>query len=279
MRGFTMKIAVAGKGGVGKTTLCALLASQWASAGRKIIAVDADPFPTLALALGFSDAGRIVPMSEMAALVEERTGAKPGAVGQFFKLNPRVDDLPERLSVEHDGIRLLVMGGLKSGGAGCACPENVLVRSLIEHLVIERNETVIVDMPAGVEHLTRGTARAVDVMVAVVEPSESGISAVRAVLKLSAELGIARRGVVVNKVWDAQETQAVAAEFKDVPMIGSLPFMPDFRKSPRVADLLLQVPALKDPVAAICDAIEALVAGGPSAIQKETERGHDNQRH
>lgn len=265
-----MKLAVAGKGGVGKTTLCALLASHWASAGRKIIAVDADPFPTLAAALGFADADRIVPLSEMAELIEERTGAKPGKPGQFFKLNPRVDDLPEKLSVEHDGIRLLVMGGLKAGGSGCACPENVLVRSLIEHLVTERGEVVIVDMPAGVEHLTRGTARAVDIMLAVIEPSESGISAGRAVLKLSADLGIVRRAVLVNKVWDSQELQGIASAFADIPMIGSLPFAPDFRKSPRVADLMKEMPALKGPVAGICGAIEALAASGPAAIRKET---------
>ncbi|MFH1230474.1 MAG: AAA family ATPase, partial [Planctomycetota bacterium] len=165
-----MKIAITGKGGVGKTTVASLLAKAWVQDGYKVLAIDADPVASLGEALGFPESDKIIPLSEMSELIEERTGAKPGTLGQMFKLNPRVDDLTDKIAYLHNGIRLLVMGGVKTGGSGCVCPESSLIKSLIRHLLLDRDERVIIDMEAGIEHLGRSTADAVDYMIIIVEP-------------------------------------------------------------------------------------------------------------
>ena len=164
-----MKIAVTGKGGVGKTTISAALCYAFAEKGYKVIAIDADPDSNLASALGFPDEVKLTPIIEMKDLIEERTGAKPGTSGGFFKLNPKVDDLPEKLWVEHSGIRLMLMGTVKKGGGGCVCPESVLLKSLVQNLLLFRKEVVIMDMEAGIEHLGRATAKAVNHFVIVVD--------------------------------------------------------------------------------------------------------------
>ena len=154
------KIAVAGKGGVGKTTFSSLLAYVLAAAGQTVYAIDADPNPTLGEALGFPEdlLAQLVPIIDMKDLVEERTGARPGESGAYFRLNPRVDDIPARFSVSHRGIRLLKMGTVRGAGAGCVCPENTMVKALVTHLLLREQETVLLDMVAGLEHLGRGTA-------------------------------------------------------------------------------------------------------------------------
>ncbi|MDX1378848.1 MAG: ArsA-related P-loop ATPase, partial [Anaerolineales bacterium] len=159
-----MKIAITGKGGVGKTTVTALLAQTYADASRDVLAVDADPSPCLAGALGFPTElrERLHPISEMDALIEERTGAKPGTVGGFFTLNPRVDDIPERFSVIHRGVRLLEMGAVDLGGSGCICPESAMLKALFTHLLFQEDDILLLDMYAGVEHLGRATVDFVD---------------------------------------------------------------------------------------------------------------------
>ena len=167
-----IKLAITGKGGVGKTTLASLLAHLYAAEGNNVIAIDADPDANFAMALGLTQAQaqQITPIAELEDLIEERTGAKPGSGAPFFKLNPRVDDIPERFSVKIDGIRLLIMGTVKSGGGGCMCPESALLKSLMSHLLFRESDVVIMDMDAGVEHIGRGTAQAVDILIIVVEP-------------------------------------------------------------------------------------------------------------
>jgi len=161
------KIAITGKGGVGKTTLTSLLAYIYAERGQKVLAIDADPNANLASALGFpvEVATKIAPIADMQTLIYERTGAKPGEFGGFFRLNPRVDDIPDRFSAEWRGVRLLVMGTIKGGGTGCVCPESALLKNLVRHLLLQRSEVIILDMEAGIEHLGRGTAGAVDAMM------------------------------------------------------------------------------------------------------------------
>lgn len=165
-----MKIAVSGKGGVGKTTLTALLCTSFHRAGYRVTAVDADPDANLASTLGFPEPDTITPIVELKELIAERTGTEPGSMGTFFKLNPRVDDIPDKYGVTHNGIRLLVMGMIKKAGTGCYCPENALVRELVGHLLLGKDDVVIMDMEAGIEHLGRGTAGDVDAFIIVVEP-------------------------------------------------------------------------------------------------------------
>src|SRR5512143_2617280 len=172
-----MKLAITGKGGVGKTTLSALLAQVYADAGRQVLAVDADPSPCLAGALGFPPEKRALlhPIAEMDQLIEERTGAKPGTIGGFFTLNPRVDDIPERFSILHQGVRLLEMGSVDLGGSGCICPESAMLKTLFTHLMFRRDDVLILDMYAGVEHLGRATVDFVDALLIVAEPTRRSL--------------------------------------------------------------------------------------------------------
>lgn len=189
-----MKIAISGKGGVGKTTLTALLAQEAASQGLGVFAIDADPNPNLGIALAFE--AEPPPLVEMTDVIEERLGALEG----FFRLNPRVDDLPERFSIERDGVRLLVMGGIRQGGSGCACPENTFLRSLLQHLVLARDEWVFVDLEAGLEHLGRATAQGVDALIIVIEPDRRSVETARRIVTLAHEIGLQRVYAVGNKV-------------------------------------------------------------------------------
>ena len=170
-----MKLAVSGKGGVGKTTFAALLIRTLSDQGKHVLAIDADPDANLAAALGIADADRIIPIAEMKELIFERTGAQPGTIGGFFKLNPKVDDLPDTLSAKLDNIKLMRLGGVKKGGGGCMCPESTLLKALVMHIVLARDEVVVMDMEAGIEHLGRATAQAVDKLIVVVEPGRRSI--------------------------------------------------------------------------------------------------------
>ena len=221
-----MKIAVTGKGGVGKTTLSSILSYLYASEGRKVIAVDADPDANLASALGIprEEAVRIRPIADLNELIEERTGAKPGGMGGIFKLNPRVDDLPEGLGYKINGITLLVTGKTKAASSGCYCPENVLLRRLLKHLVVERDEVVIVDMEAGIEHLTRGTAESVDAFVVVVEPGQRSIQTAGVVRDMATQLGVKKVYVVANKVRGEEDLLFIKKGIGDMQLAGHLTF-------------------------------------------------------
>lgn len=221
-----MKIAVSGKGGVGKTTVAALLARLLAAEGDRVIAVDADPAPCLASALGIENADEISPIVDLKEIIEERTGAKTGSMGSFFKMNPTVSDLPDKLSVEKDGVHLLLMGTVDHGGAGCICPESVMLKALVTHLLLGQKDHLIMDMEAGVEHLGRATATAVDLMIVVVEPGARSIQTAKRVQKLAADIGIKKIVAVVNKVRDDADTDAVAKALEPIPLIGALPYDP-----------------------------------------------------
>jgi CO dehydrogenase maturation factor len=219
------KIAITGKGGVGKTTLAALLAYVYVEQAQKVLAIDADPAGSLSFALGFPPelADSITPIAEMDELIYERTGAKPGTSGGFFSLNPRVDDIPERFSAEHRGIRLLRLGTIKQGGSGCICPESALLRNLITHLLLARDETVIMDMEAGLEHLGRATADAVDAFIVVVEPNRRSLNTAHQIHKLAADIGVSRCFLVGNKVRGDDDIAFIQANRPDIPIAGHLP--------------------------------------------------------
>jgi len=206
-----MKIAVAGKGGVGKPTICASLARLLADNGEKVFAIDADPNANLALSLGFSqeDANSFIPVVEMKSLIEERTGASPGAIGNYFTMNPRVDDLPDRFKKERHGVMLLVVGAMKEPSAGCYCPENAFLKSLLMNMVFKRDETIMLDMEAGFEHLTRGTAQAFDAMLIVMEPSVRAVSTAEKIRTLAEKTGVRNIFYIINKVAGAADRKFI----------------------------------------------------------------------
>lgn len=221
-----MKIAITGKGGVGKTTLASILSHLYKEDGRRVIAVDADPDANLASALGISrgESAKIKPIADMAELIEERTGAKKGSMGGIFKLNPKVDDLPEGIGYHFNGIILLIMGKSKAAASGCYCPENVLLRRLLKHLVIERREVIIVDMEAGIEHLTRGTAESVDAFIVVVEPGQRSLQTARTVKEMAVGLGVKRVFVVANKVRGPEDEEFIRHNVGELELAGSIFF-------------------------------------------------------
>jgi len=208
-----MKIAVTGKGGVGKSTLAAALALLLAQEGERVVAVDADPDANLAQALGLSEEerSRIVPIARRAALIEERTGAKVNQYGQIFKINPEVSDLAGSLAHAHRGVALLVLGAVPRGGGGCACAESVLLKALVADLILYKGDSLIMDMEAGVEHLGRATAKGVDIMIVVVEPGQRSMDTARRILRMAREIGLPRPAFVINKC-SGPEDEAFARE-------------------------------------------------------------------
>ncbi|MGA7578858.1 MAG: AAA family ATPase [Desulfobaccales bacterium] len=219
-----MKIAISGKGGVGKTTLAALLIKYFQDQGKKVLAVDADPDANLALALGVPDPENIVPLSQMKEMVAERTESQPGKMGGFFKLNPKVDDIPEKFARQLDGVKLIVMGGVKKGGSGCICPESVLLRTLVTHMVLLRDEVVVMDMEAGIEHLGRATAKGVDWLIVVVEPGRRSVETALHVRQLAGDLGLQRVAVVGNKIRGEADEAFLRKSLPDLPFLGFIPF-------------------------------------------------------
>jgi len=217
-----MKLAIAGKGGVGKTTVASLLARIYAAERKKVIAIDADPDANLATALGIpvEEARRITPIVELKDLIEQRTGAKPGTTGTYFKLNPKVDDIPERFSAQKDNVRLMVMGTVKGGGTGCICPESALLRSLLAHLLLERFEVVIMDMDAGLEHLGRGTAQGVEAFIIVVEPGQRSLETAKAIKRLAEDLGIGECYVVGSKTQSDADRQFIMDNLPGFEVLG-----------------------------------------------------------
>jgi CO dehydrogenase maturation factor len=219
-----MKLAVSGKGGVGKTTIAALLIRTLSREGKHVLAIDADPDANLAAALGISGAEKITPISEMKELIFERTETKPGSIGGYFKLNPKVDDLPDSLSVKFENIKLMRLGGIKKGGAGCICPESTLLKVLVSHIVLARDEVVVMDMEAGIEHLGRATAKAVDKLIVVVEPGRRSIDTAGHIKKLASQIGLTNLALVGNKIRSPKDEKFLRDHLNDFEFLGFLPY-------------------------------------------------------
>ncbi len=217
-----MKLAVSGKGGVGKTTFAALLIRALDENGKRVLALDADPDANLAAAVGITGADEITPIAEMKDLVYERTEAKPGTIGGFFKLNPKVDDLPDALSARKNSIRLMRLGGVQKGGMGCICPESALLRALVTHVVLVRDEVVVMDMEAGIEHQGRATAKAVDKLIVVVEPGRRSIDTAGHIRKLADEIGVKTITLVGNKIRTERDVTFLQENLPDFPFLGFL---------------------------------------------------------
>ena len=220
----SLKVAIGGKGGVGKTTITALLARCLAAdTSNKVIAIDADPVANLAAGLGIDETEPITPIAELRELIAERTGAEPGTMGGFFTLNPKVDDIPDRFSKERDGVKLLVMGTVQSGGSGCICPESTILKALMTHLVLFREDIVVMDMEAGVEHLGRATSASVDALVIVVNPGARSRNAAEKIRKLGKDIGIKRIVVLANRVNDELDEELIRSSMPDFEIIGFIP--------------------------------------------------------
>jgi len=222
-----MKLAISGKGGVGKSTVAGTLARLYAAAGNRVLAVDADPDANLASAVGLPlwIRSQIPTISTERKLIEERTGAKVREFGQIFKLNPDVSDIAQKYAIRHEGVEVLVLGAVQHAAGGCACPERVLLKSLISHLVLRYDDIVILDMEAGIEHLRRGTAMGMDLMLAVVEPGQRSVETAARVRQMSCDLGITNFAVVLNKTADPEEdSRWIAQEFGDKYLLGAIPY-------------------------------------------------------
>ena len=231
----SLKIAVGGKGGVGKTTITSLIARAIAASNKdtKVIAIDADPVANLAAGLGIDESQPITPVSELSDLIAERTGAKPGTMGGFFTLNPKVDDIPDRFSIEKDGVKLLVMGTVQTGGSGCICPEATILKALMNHLVLARNEVVVMDMEAGIEHLGRATSGSVDALIVVVNPGKRSRVAADKIRKLGTDIGIKNIVVLANRVRSKEDEQLIKESMKDYEIIGFIPEHDEIANSDR----------------------------------------------
>ena len=257
-----MKLAISGKGGVGKTLLSALLAQGLARAGYAVTAIDADPDANLGLILGMPDYDKITPIAEMTELIAERTETGAGQPGSYFKMSPRVDDIPSRFAAQKDGVRLLVMGRPRPGGAGCYCPENAVLAALIAHLLLSPGEVIVMDMAAGIEHLNRGTARAVDMLIVVVEPSRASIETAQRITSLAGNLGLNNVALVGNKVRTPDEQNFIRAACPN-NILGFLPYDESLTQAELAGRSKLDCPGVQTATSEILAKLIGNNKGGP----------------
>jgi len=216
------KIAIGGKGGVGKTTVSAILAQLFAEDGYNVLAIDADPDVNLASAFGIPHEQSPQPLIEMKKLIAERTGTGKDTLGAYFKLNPKVSDVPEEYWIEAKGLKLLVLGAITQAGAGCACPEGAFLKALLTHTILQRQEVVLVDLAAGVEFMGRASVQGIDALVVVVEPGARSIETANNMARMARKLGIGCVGAIANKVVDSSQSEVIKSHLNDAVLLGTL---------------------------------------------------------
>jgi CO dehydrogenase maturation factor len=270
-----LKIAISGKGGVGKSTVAAVWSRLLADQGFPVYAIDADPDANLAHAFGMPKAlaDSIQPLAADDALIEKRTGANRGVMGQIFSLTPDVSDIAKKYAVEWNKVQVLVLGAIKKGGSGCACPESTLLKSLVRHLVLHENEVVILDMEAGVEHLGRATAAGVDALIVVTEPGTRSLETALHIKHLAADIGLSKRYyLLLNKVRNpAGSIETVKKFMPDVPLLGVIPFDERFITADEKRTSVSDVPGTQDLIISFKQSLDALTAS-VVARQKAAEK-------
>jgi CO dehydrogenase maturation factor len=261
-----MKIAISGKGGVGKTTVTTLWGRMFAADGRDVFLIDADPDANLAAALGIAPRDLPTPLIALKDLVKERTGADPDKVGQYFKLNPHVSDLPDTYAVKAANLRLLVLGGLREGGAGCACPQGAFLKAMMRHLMLERQEVLLVDLAAGLEFLGRAAVMGIDALVLVVEPGKRSLDTAAIAAAMGRDIGIRRFGAVLNKVTDPAQVEIIRSGLpKGVELLGHVMYSPALQQADLEGRAVFGVdPAAEKALAEAKQNLERLVAAGPA---------------
>jgi CO dehydrogenase maturation factor len=257
-----MKIAISGKGGVGKTTVTAILGKLFAADGRPVFLIDADPDANLASAFGVPPDKLPTPLVDLKAMIQERTGADPDKMGQYFRLNPHVADLPDSYAVAVDGMRLLVLGGIRGGGKGCACPQGTFLKAMMRHLMLERQDVLLVDMEAGLEFLGRASVMGTDILLTIVEPGRRSLETAEAIARMGREIGIKRFAAVLNKVTDPAQVDVIRAGLPEgTVLVGQLPYSPALQRADLEGRSVLGVdPAIEQVLAEAKLKIEALVA-------------------
>jgi len=265
-----VKIAIGGKGGVGKTTVCAIWAQLFAENGFNVLAIDADPNTTLASAFGIASQQCPEPLIRMKQLIAERTGTGKDAVGAYFRLNPKVSDLPEKYWLEANGLKLLVLGAITQAGAGCACPEGAFLKALLGHTILQRQELVLVDLAAGVEFMGRASVQGIDAFVAVVEPGGRSIETANNIAKMAKELGIGCVGTIANRITEPAQTEVIQSQLKDTVLLGTLRYSrslqeADLRRAPVFgadAEVTEQLKQAKNKLV-------ELISGSSSKVKKQ----------
>ncbi len=217
-----VKIAIGGKGGVGKTTVCAIWAQLFAESGFDVLAIDADPNTSLASAFGIASQQCPEPLIKMKQLIAERTGTGKDAVGTYFRLNPKVSDLPEKYWLEANGLKLLVLGAITQAGTGCACPEGAFLKALLTHTILQRQELVLVDLAAGVEFMGRASVQGIDAFVTVVEPGGRSIETANNITKMARELGIGCVATIANRITEPAQAKVIQSQLKETVLLGTL---------------------------------------------------------
>jgi len=263
-----MKVAISGKGGVGKTTVTAVWGRLLAAEGRDVFLIDADPDANLGHALGLAPADLPAPLVGLKDLVKDRTGSDPDQVGRYFRLNPHVADLPDAYAVRVQGMRLLVLGGLRGGGKGCACPQGAFLKAMLRHLLLERQEVLLLDMEAGLESLGRASVLGADALVAVVEPGQRSLETAAAVERMGREIGLRRFAAVLNKVTDpaAQVERVRAGLPAGMDLVGSVPYSPALVRADLEGRTILGADAAVEvALAQAKQRLEALLAGPAGA--------------
>jgi len=254
-----MKIAISGKGGAGKTTVAALVAGELVRRGFRVTAIDADPNPMLAAGLGFP-AAPVTPLVDMADEIEERVGG-----AGVIRLNPRVDDLVDRIAIAQDGLQLIVAGGVSRGGAGCACPQGILLRRLLEHVVLGLEEAVVIDLEAGLEHLGRRTAQAADALLIVVDPTSAGVETAHRIKRLAADIGLRRVALVANRIVGPSDLAFIRERLPEIELIGAIPFSQAVLEAERAAQPLIGLNGAVGP--AVAELVDQLAAGAREEVR------------